>query len=313
VFAVRSGYGREVRGAKSGVFGLSLSAEHFVLPRLLRKPVRILARFGRGEFTPPPYAATMLTASFLAASSLYGAYLGGHMPAMVQGVTARSGFAVDQIKVSGNRETSEIDILDKLELDGWTSLVGFNPESARERIVSLPWVREAAVRKVYPNTIEVRVDERDAFAIWQHGSQLSVIEKDGAVIAPYVGGRQAMLPLVVGLGAAEGAAAFVAKVQAYPELASRVRGYIRVGERRWDMRLDNGITVKLPETQVEAALADLVALDKSDALLTRDIAAVDMRFTDRLVVQLTPEAMERRQDELKAKPKVVKAATGKRI
>ncbi|WP_269930389.1 cell division protein FtsQ/DivIB [Aminobacter sp. HY435] len=313
MLALKSGNGRGVRGAMPSLFGLSLSAEHFVLPRLLRKPVRILSRVGRGEFTPPPYAASMLTVSFLAASSLYGAYVGGHFPALVQGVTARSGFAVDQIKVSGNRETSEIDILDKLQLDGWTSLVGFDPEEARERIVALPWVRSAAVRKVYPGTMEVRIEEREAFAIWQNGNQLSVIEKSGAVIAPYTGGRQAMLPLVVGFGAAERAADFVAKVDAYPELAARVKGYMRVGERRWDLRLDNGITVKLPENGVDAALTDLVALDRDDALLTRDISAVDMRFTDRLVVQLTPEAMERRQAELKAKPKVVKSTAGKRI
>ncbi|WP_378949945.1 cell division protein FtsQ/DivIB [Mesorhizobium sp. ANAO-SY3R2] len=312
MLALRSGYGRGVRGAKPGIFGLSLSADGFVLPRFLRKPVRVLSRFGRGQFTPPPYAASMLTAAFLAASSLYGAYLGGHFPAMVQGVTARSGFAVDQIKVSGNRETSEIDILDKLELDGWTSLVGFDPDQARVRIASLPWVREAAVRKVYPNTIEVRVEEREAFAIWQHGNELSVVEKSGRVIAPFVGGRQAVLPLVVGFDAGQRAADFVAKVSAYPELASRVKGYVRIGERRWDLRLDNGITVKLPENHVDLALAELVALDRQDALLGRDISTVDMRFTDRLVVQLTPEAMERRQAELSAKPKVVKATTEKR-
>lgn len=312
MFALRSGHGRGVRGAKPSVFGLSLSAEHFVLPRLLRKPVRILSRLGRGDFTPPPYAASMLTASFLAVSSLYGAYLGGHFPAMVQAVTARSGFAVDQIKVSGNRETSEIDILDKLELDGWTSLVGFDADEARARIASLPWVSNAAVRKVYPGTIEVRIDEREAFAIWQYDNQLNVVEKDGKIIAPFTGGRQVALPLVIGFGAAERAAGFVAKVNAYPELASRVRGYIRVGERRWDLRLENGITVKLPESGADAALAELVALDRDKALLTRDIAAVDMRFGDRLVVQLTPEAVERRAAEAGAKPKAFKAKAEKR-
>jgi cell division protein FtsQ len=110
-----------------------------------------------------------------------------------------------------------------------------------------------------PTTIEVRIEEREAFAIWQHGNQ-SLIEKDGKIIAPYAGGRQATLPLVVGFGAADRAADFVARVQAFPALGSRVKGYIRVGERRWDLRLDNGITVKLPENQVDAALADLLPI-----------------------------------------------------
>ncbi|MGF7004837.1 cell division protein FtsQ/DivIB [Aminobacter sp. BE322] len=313
MFALKTGYDREVRGAKPGPFGLSLSAEHFVLPRYLRKPVRFLSRLGRGDFTPPRYAASIMTVSFLAASSLYGAYVGGHFPTMVQGVTARSGFAVDQIKVSGNRETSEIDILDKLELNGWTSLVGFDAGQARQRIVSLPWVRGADVRKVYPNSIEIRIDEREAFAIWQHGRQLSVVDKSGGVIAPFTGGSQLMLPMVVGLGAAEQAAGFVAQVQKVPGLAPRVRSYIRVGERRWDLRLDNGIAVKLPEFGVDSALAELMALDRDNGLLSRDISAVDMRLGDRLVVQLTPEAVERRAAELKNKPKTVKAKAEKRI
>ena len=91
-----------------------------------------------------------------------------------------------------------------------------------------------------------------------------------------------------------------------------MKGYVRIGERRWDLHLDNGIMVKLPEDHVDAALAELVELERQDGLLGRDISAVDMRFADRLVVQLTPEAMERRQAELNAKPKVVKATAGKR-
>ena len=312
MFALRSRQSRGESGDVSRFFGLSLSAAHFVLPRLLRKPVRMLSRFGRVGATPLPCAASMLTAAFLAASSLYGAYLGGHFPALVQDVIVRSGLTVDQIKILGNRETTEIDILEKLELDGWTSMVGFNPEEARERIVSLPWVCDSTVRKVYPDMIEVRIDECDAFAIWQHGSQLSILKKDGEVIAPFTSGRQVSLPLIIGLGAAERAADFVARVQAFPELASRVKGYIRVAKRRWDLRLDNGITIKLPESQVDAALADLVDLDRDNALLTRDISAVDMRFGDRLVVQLTPQAFERYAATHNTKPEVVKAKVKKR-
>ena len=67
----------------------------------------------------------------------------------------------------------------------------------------LPWVKAAAVRKVYPDALEVRIEEREPFAIWQHGSQLAVVERSGKVIAPFGGGRHAVLPLVIGYGAAE--------------------------------------------------------------------------------------------------------------
>lgn len=304
--ALKWGHGGKKGAAGPTLPGMSFSFDHFVLPRWLRRPVRVLARLGEDDFNAPPFSVTILSAALLASSGAYGAWLGGHVDSIVQGVTARTGFAVDQIKVIGNRQSSEIDILGKLQLDGWTSLIGFDAEAARDRIDELTWVKTAAVRKVYPHTLEVRVDEREPFALWQQGAELSVIEKSGRVIAPYTGGKQALLPLIIGTGAPARAPAFLAMIDNYPELAARVKGYIRVGERRWDLKLENGITVKLPEEGEAQAIADLVRLDHEDGLLTRDIVAVDMRLTDRLVVQLTPEAEMRREAALKEKPKSFK-------
>lgn len=303
MFALKSGQRRRAGASKGAWFGLSFSADGFVLPRLLRRPARLLARAGGGELTPPRFAMAIATGTLLGAFSLYGAYLGGHFPAMVQSITARTGFAVDQVRVSGHKETSEIDILGQLELDGWTSLIGFDAEKARERIAQLPWVQSAAVRKVYPDEIEVRIEERQPFAIWQHGRELAIVEESGNVIAPFSSERHAMLPLVIGLGASEKAAEFIGKVKSYPELASRVKGYIRIGERRWDLRLENGVTIKLPENGEVQAIEDILAMDKESGVLSRDIAAVDMRLNDRLVIQLTPEAALRRDAALKEKPK----------
>lgn len=311
--ALKWGQDKGRGGAGPVLFGMPLSFDHFVLPRVLRRPVRVLARLGGGDFVAPRFSAAILSASLIASSSLYGAILGGHADDIVQGITARTGFAVDQIKVVGNRQTSEIDILDRLELDGWTSLIGFDAEAARERIDTLPWVEVAAVRKVYPHTLEVRVEEREPFALWQQGSELSVIERSGAVIAPFSGGKQALLPLIIGTGAPAKAPDFLAKIQKFPELAARVKGYIRIGERRWDLKLENGITVKLPEDGEDQSIADLVRMDHDKGLLTRDIAAVDMRISDRLVVQLTPEAATQRQAALNEKPQNLKRKSGTKI
>ncbi len=124
--ALKWGHGRRRGARRRGLSGASFSLDRFVLPRWLRRPVRLFTRLGEGDLKAPPYSATMLSAALLASSLTYGGYVGGHLDAFVQGVTARTGFAVDQIKVAGNHETSEIDILDKLDLDGWTSLIGFD-------------------------------------------------------------------------------------------------------------------------------------------------------------------------------------------
>lgn len=313
MFALKSGQSGEAGGPRSAFFGLSLSLESFVLPRLLRRPARFVTRLCDGEYQPPRYAGVIATAVFLSSSVLYGAWLGGQFPAAAQAVTARFGFAVDQVRVSGNKETSEIDILDRLDLDGWTSLIGFDAEAARARIAGLPWVKVAAVRKVYPDELEVRIEEREPFAIWQHGSQLAIIERDGRVITPFDGGRHAVLPLVIGYGAAEQASGFVDKIRRYPELAARVKGFIRVAERRWDLRLENGITIRLPEAGEDAAIAEVLRLDREDGLLSRDIATVDLRLEDRLVIRLTPGAMERRTTLLAEQEKAAKRKPGKSI
>ncbi|TIV77437.1 MAG: FtsQ-type POTRA domain-containing protein, partial [Mesorhizobium sp.] len=191
--ALRWGQGNGGNAAGSALFGVPLSFDRFVLPRQLRRPVRVLARLCGGEYEAPRFSAAILSAALIASSSAYGAFLGGYSDSVVQGITARTGFAVDQIKVVGNRQTSEIDVLDRLGLDGWTSLIGFDAEAARERIATLPWVEGAAVRKIYPHTLEVRIEEREPFALWQQGASVSVIERSGEVIAPFSGGKQALL------------------------------------------------------------------------------------------------------------------------
>jgi cell division protein FtsQ len=311
VFALRPG--RDDRAGMRFAHGGAVATfrEKLVLPKWLRRPARLWKRMNSGEMIVPPYTVAAMTAGLFALTGVYGAYLGGHMPAYAQAVTARTGFAVDEVRVVGHKETSEIDILDRLELDGWTSLIGFNAEAARERVAGLPWVEVASVRKVYPDEIEVQIQEREPFAIWQHGGELSVIEKDGKVIAPFVGGRLSKLPQIIGVGGAADAAPFLEKMARHPELAARVKAYVRVAERRWDLRLANGITVKLPEYGEDEAIASLLKFDQADALLSRDISTVDLRLPDRLVLQLTDGAMERRTAELDAQEKARKKA-GKR-
>ncbi|MBX3596849.1 MAG: cell division protein FtsQ/DivIB [Rhizobiaceae bacterium] len=271
----------------------------FVLPRPFRKPVRFLARYCRGEIQPPRYTNAAMISTLFAATGIYGALVGGHMPNIAQAVTARTGFAVDEITVTGNREVSEIDVLDRLELTGWTSLVGFDASAARDRISKLPWVENASVRKIYPDTIEVKLHERTPFAIWQHDGQLSVVEKSGNIIAPYNYATRSPLPLMLGLGAPEVGANFVSKMQEYPDIAARVRAYVRIADRRWNLKLDNGVDVLLPEVGMERALELLGQMNRERNIFDRDVVSIDMRLADRVVFALTDEALARRDAELK--------------
>ncbi len=300
-------------GLPAAIADVRLSfADGFVLPRWLRRPARLFSRLFDEEFQPPRFAASIGTAAFLSITCVYGAWVGGHVPVVAQAVTSRLGFAVEHVEMKGNIETSEIDVLGAIGLDGWTSLIGFDAEDARREVAALPWIRSASVRKIYPDTIEVELVEKKPFALWQHGNEISVIERSGEVIAPFTSGRHAALPLVIGTGARERANDFIGRVALYPELAARVKAYIRVGERRWNLRLENGITVRLPEDAPDAAIRDLAELDKSGGILSRDVVAIDMRIADRLTLQLSAQAIEQREIDLKEQARSVSARKAKR-
>ena len=265
----------------------ALAGGHLVLPRALRRPARALAHLFSPDVTVPRYAGAALVFGMLGATGLYGAVLGGHMPAIVQTVTSASGFALATVNVTGNSQTSEIDILGAIGLNGHTSLIGFDAEAARERIAALPWIQSVTVRKVYPATIDVMIEERRPFAIWQHGRELTIVDRRGQAIAPYPGVGLRSLPLVVVAAAAERAADFVDRIAAYPQVASHVVGYMRVADRRWDLRLE------------AAALSELSDLDREQGILTRDVETIDLRLPDRIAIGLSADAAKARQAALK--------------
>jgi cell division protein FtsQ len=123
------------------------------------------------------------------------------------------------------------------------------------------------------------------------------------VLEPYVVPRLIQLPLVVGQGAETRAKAFLAMLDRYPAMRDFVRATVLVGERRWNLRLKNGIDVQLPESDIAAALEKLVTLDREKNLITRDIAVIDLRLADRVTVRLSDAAAQARTDALKDKSK----------
>jgi cell division protein FtsQ len=294
-------------GYKSDVV-LPEGGDRRVLPRPIRRVVRFLVSLASGRIHIPAHTGTVSAVAFFAATGFYGISVGGHAEIVAQATTTAAGFAIEDVKVSGNAETSEIEILEFLGLDGTTSLVALDVDAARRKIAKLPWVESVQVRKVYPKTIEVKLKEREAYAIWQHGQELSLIEQSGSVIAPLRDNKFSELPLVVGRDAETAAAALQAEFSDWPDVRKRVKAFVWVSGRRWDLHLDNGVIVKLPAGDVDQALATLSRLDKEQELLARDIAAVDLRLADRVAVRLTPEAAARRQVVLDQRAKDLKKA-----
>ncbi|RCL02686.1 MAG: cell division protein FtsQ [Candidatus Tokpelaia sp. JSC188] len=247
----------------------------------------------------PRYAGSVTILGFLSVVIIFGVFAGGHAYQAFNVMAAVVGFSVEKVNISGNRKTSEIDLLSALDVDRSISLFSFNVEKARAAVSVLPWVESVSVQKIYPNQINISIVERQPIAIWQHNGNIDVIDKQGNVIMPYGTGADYRLPLVVGQGAARQAAAFLEELTPFSMIKQHARAYIRIGDRRWDILLDNDVRIKLPEEDVPRHLATVLMMDGTNTLFFRDIEIVDLRLTDRITVALSTEALARRAAAIK--------------
>jgi cell division protein FtsQ len=106
------------------------------------------------------------------------------------------------------------------------------------------------------------------------------------VIAPAVREAYADLPLVVGEGAGKNAANLFETLEPFDSVRRQLAAAVRVGDRRWTLKLVSGVDIMLPDDGVTDALKTLVRLDRARGLLGRDVAAVDLRLADRVSVRL---------------------------
>ena len=268
--------------------------------RLTARWAAIIAHLPRG-------AGVIGSILLIAGALVYGAVAGQHLPAVIdwtkdaRDIAANTvGFRIAAISLSGEKEVSREEILTTAGVTGRASLLFLDADAARQRLLANPWIADAAVLKLYPNRLQITITERHAFALWQKNGRLSVIAADGTVLEPFVENRYLGLPLVVGRDAERQAKDFLAVVDRYPDIRSALRASILVADRRWDLRLTNGIDVQLPESDVAAALDRLVGLDHDKKLLSRDITVVDLRLPDRVTVRLSDAAAAARNETLKA-------------
>jgi cell division protein FtsQ len=295
---------RHARGARSSSFPGWVAA--LLLP-LAQSTQQAFARIVR--IRVPRGAGLAGTVFIVIAALSYGVIKGDHLNAIVEAVKdARdqaanaAGFRIISVSVSGNTHVSREEILRTAGVTGRASLLFLDVEDAREQLKTNPWIADATVLKLYPGELRIGLTEREPFAIWQRQGEFFLIAADGTVLEPYAASRLLQLPLVVGRGAGKAAKELLAVLDRVPDIRDQVQASVLVGERRWNLRLRNGLDVRLPEIEPAAALDRLAALDREVKLISRDITSIDLRLPGRVTVRLSPAAAQARADALKKKP-----------
>ena len=211
----------------------------------------------------------------------------------VLSLTADAGLSIQEVLVTGRSETGAADMIAAIDVQRGFPTLAVDPEAVRQRLKRLSWVREARVERRLPGTLAVSIEERVPMALWQRGGKLVLVDREGAIVLRNGLDRFHHLVTLVGDDAPKAAPELLALLATEPTLERRVTAAIRVGERRWNLQMDNGIDVRLPEADIGAAWNQLAQLEREQKVLGRDVVTIDLRLPDRFVIRVSPEQAKR--------------------
>jgi cell division protein FtsQ len=270
--------------------------------RATRKPAaRGAARPAAKSAAPPqrsglsPLAALNAAGAIIAIGLFAVLFTGDRASAGVQAAVAAvdqqlaaAGMKVEAVHLQGVSPHARRDILNAGGVLPGDPILGVDLEAVRARVEATGWAKSVTVMRMLPASLVISVVENTHLAVWQHGGKTVVIDTDGQVLANADPGAFPDLPLVVGAGAPEHAAAILPLIRARPRLTERLEALVRVDGRRWDLRLNDGALIQLPAVGEDSALIQLDTLDGRSRLLELGFAKIDLRDPDMVAVRPKP-------------------------
>jgi cell division protein FtsQ len=211
-------------------------------------------------------------------------------------LTRMTGLEVRDVMVVGRKRTERAELLRAIGIKAGDPILSIDLRRAHARVAALAWVKEARVERRLPDTVFVSLVEREPMALWQRDGKLNLIDRDGGIIPSREVEKFSDLPIVIGKDAPPRARTVLSMLGEEPDLRRRVRAITWVGERRWDVRVDDRINVQLPEQDPRQAWAQLARMEREHGVLKRDVITIDMRLRDQLVVRVAPTAAARKRD-----------------
>ncbi|WP_341790591.1 cell division protein FtsQ/DivIB [Rickettsia endosymbiont of Polydrusus tereticollis] len=201
--------------------------------------------------------------------------------------TANMGFRLENVVIEGQQNVLESNILKVLNADKGTPIFALNLNEIRNNLKNNKWIKDVYVGRRLPNTVYIKLFEREPIAIWQINRQLFLIDEEGYEITKNIEPFPHLLH-VVGNGANIYASKLVEELKKYPALMTKSLSAVRCGDRRWDLNLEGNITVKMSETGTEEALKYIDALNKANKLFNQNYKTFDLRDKDKYYIEKYP-------------------------
>jgi len=207
-------------------------------------------------------------------------------------VESRPEFMVNMMAVDGASELVAEGVRELLPVDFPVSSFDLDLEAMRETVVALDPVKTARLFVRQGNVLQVDIVERIPVVLWRNDRGLQLLDEEGVLVGPaFLRADWPELPLIVGDGANVRVDEALDLAQAAEPLADRLRGFVRMGERRWDVVLDRDQRIMLPEDSPAQALERVIAMDQAVDMLERDLLAVDLRLPNRPTLRMTDGAV----------------------
>ncbi|MBQ9035521.1 MAG: FtsQ-type POTRA domain-containing protein [Alphaproteobacteria bacterium] len=221
--------------------------------------------------------------------------IGQQVDSLLNGLYQQSvvwGWGLDDVTVEGRQKTSMESILAAINLHRGDNILKINLEEIQNKVKSLVWVKDAIVtRRYFPNVIHISIKERYVKSIWQYQNEFYPLDEDGEIIETEYVPQQNVLQ-IVGEGAPEHVTDLLNIIEDDNDIFSRLKAANFISKRRWDLIFDdieNGITVKMPEEDMDAAWKKLVKLDKTKGILKYKLTFIDLRLKNKIVVKVKDE------------------------
>ena len=259
-----------------------------------KKDPSALARFASlfERYTIASAAGALVLGVALLAVLWAGGYFGAArrvIDGAVHNAAASAGLRAARVTLRGAHETETADILAAAGPLVGRSMLAISGDEIRQRVEQLGWVRSASVSRLYPDTIHISIRERQPAAVWQENSELNLIDETGAIIRAVGAQEYSNLPLIVGSGAPAAASGVLAALGRHAELRGKTSALIRVSGRRWNLRLRNGVEVRLPESGYAEAVDAIALLQAAHGALDQPVEYIDLRDPERMVVKKRDE------------------------
>lgn len=260
------------------------------MERLMLTPVfRFALRVG------VPFVLTFGLASWQLSRPEVQDYVQSSIAQARAGIEQRPEFMVNLMAIEGADDALAAVIRETLPVDLPTSSFDLDLEALRQQLADMDPVKQATLRIKAGGVLEVKVIPRVPVVIWRTPEGLILLDAEGALVKTIsYRTERPDLPVIAGERADLSVAEAMALLEAAGPLGARVRGLVRMGERRWDVVLDRGQRILLPEENALAALERAIALDAANDVLARDVARIDLRLSARPTVKMQARATEER-------------------